>query len=178
MKFSLLFMALSAASAPPMPTHGLLTIENIDCISRQVSAEQAQEYFSMTAAGKELAAFDAVADKAKACQVKYDWSHIQTRNAFRIALMDGWLLQEGLIEKIEKLGDFKPFLDKFYVENVKPTGRHILQEAYLSGKVDKALTAEGYPEDKNLRELAYNYWEWRGTIWDIEDDFRNGKLRR
>lgn len=175
---TLLLLAMAANPQPAMPTDGLLTIENLNCVSSKVSADQAQAYFAMARKGKEVDAFESAKELTKSCQAQHGWSDMQTRNAFRISVADGWLLQEGLMAKIEKLGDFKPFLDKFYADNVKPTGRHILKEAFLSGKMDKELTAAGYPEDKELRELAYNYWEWRGALWGIEDDFRNGELRR
>ncbi len=175
---TLVFLAMAANPQPVMPTDGLLTIENLDCVSAKVSADQALAYFAMAGKGKEVDAFQSANALNTACQKQHGWSDIQTRSAFRISLMDGWLLKEGLLEKIEDLGDFKPFLDKFYTDNVKPSGRHILKDAFLSGKMDKALTAAGYPEDKELRELAYNYWEWRGALYSIEDDFRNGELRR
>lgn len=175
---TLLLLAMTTNLQPVMPTDGLLTIENLDCVRSKISADQAQTYFAMARKGKEVEAFESAEELTKGCQVEHGWSDIQTRNAFRVSLMDGWLLEEGLVEEIQALGDFKPFLDQYYKENVKPTGRHILKDVFLSGKMDKDLTAAGYPEDKELRELAYNYWEWRGTLWGIEEDFRNGELRR
>jgi len=174
----MLLLAMAANPQPAMPTEGLLTIENFDCISSQVSADQAQAYFAMASAGKEIEVFQSANELTKNCQMKHGWSDIQTRSAFRVSLMDGWLLQEGLMGEIQDLGDFKPFLDKFYKDNVKSSGRHTLKDAFLSGKMDKALTEMNHPEDKKLRELAYNYWEWRGALYSIEEDFRNGELRR
>lgn len=173
-----LLLAMAANPQPAMPTDGLLTIENLDCVSSKVSADQAQAYYALARKGQEVEAFESAQELTQSCQIEHEWSDIEARNAFRVSLMDGWLLEEGLVKKIQALGDFKPFLDKYYKENVKPTGRHILKDVFLSGKMDKDLTAAGYPEDKILRELAYNYWEWRGTLWGIEDDFRNGRLRR
>lgn len=178
MFFTLLLLAMTANPQPDVPTSGLLTIENLDCISSKVSADQAQIFFEMTSKGKEVEAFESVEKLAKICQMQHDWSDIETRNAFRVSLMDGWMREERLIEKIQALGDFKPFLDQYYTDNVSATGRHILEDVFLSGKMDKDLTAAGYPEDEELRELVYNYWEWRGTLYGIEEDFRNGELRR
>ncbi|MEP2104129.1 MAG: hypothetical protein ABJP02_13770 [Parasphingorhabdus sp.] len=178
MSFSLFLMAMVANPQPPLPTDGLLTVENLDCVSKKVSADQAQSYYAMARKGKEIDAFQSASTLTKACQAKYGWTDIQTRSAFRISMMDGWLLQEGLVGKIQALGDFKPFLDRYYRDNVKPTGRYMLEDVFLSGKMDKDLTAAGYPEDKELRELAYNYWEWRGALFGIEEDFRNGELRQ
>lgn len=175
---TLLLLAMTANPQPDMPTSGLLTIENLDCISSKVSVNQAQTFFEMTSKGKEVEAFESAEELTKSCQMEHGWSDIETRNAFRVSLMDGWMREERLIEKIQALGDFKPFLDKFYQENVKSIGRHMLEEAFQSGKMDKELTAMGYPEDKELRELVYNYWEWRGTLYGIQEDFRNGELRR
>lgn len=175
---TLLLLVMAAGPQSVMPTDGLLTLKNLDCVSNKVSADQAQAYFAMAKKGKEVEAFESAEELTKTCQSEHGWTDIQTQNAFRVSLMDGWLLEEGLIEKIQALGDFKPFLDKFYRENVKPNGRHILTEASRSGKMDKELTAAGYPEDEESRELAYHYWEWRGTLWGIEEDFRYGLLRR
>lgn len=61
---------------------------------------------------------------------------------------------------------------------MKPTGRYMLEDVFLSGKMDEDLTTAGYPKGKELRELAYNYWEWRGALFGIEEDFRNGELRQ
>ncbi|QTD56386.1 hypothetical protein [Parasphingorhabdus cellanae] len=178
MIFSAIFLAMAASPQTAMPTEGLLTIENLDCISSQVSADKAQTYAAMMRKGEEVEAFESVKELADSCQARNGWSDIQTRGAFRVVLMDGWMLEEGLMKQIQELGDFKPFLDQFYTDNVKSTGRHILKDAFLSGKMDKALSAKGYPEDQDLRELVYNYWEWRGTLYDIEEDFRNDELRR
>lgn len=175
---TLLLLAMATNPGPSLPTEGLLTIENLDCVSKKVSADQAQAYFAMARKGEEVDAFQSANKLTDNCQAEHGWTDIQTRSAFRISLMDGWLLQEGLIEKIQNLGDFKPFLDQYYRDNVKPTGRYMLEDVFLSGKMDKDLTAAGYPEDKELRELAYNYWEWRGALFGIEEDFRNGELRQ
>lgn len=175
---TILLLAMAANPQPAMPTDGLLTIEDFDCISSQVSADQAQAYFALARKGKEVEAFESANTLTKACQAEHGWSDIQTRSAFRISMMDGWMLGEGLIERIQALGDFKPFLDQYYKDNVSDTPRHILEDVFLSGKMDKDLTAAGYPEDKEIREWAYNYFEWRGTLWGIEDDFRNGELRQ
>lgn len=171
-------MAMVANPQPALPTDGLLTIENLDCVSKQVTADQAQSYYAMARKGKEIEAFQSASQLIESCQAKHGWTDIQTRSALRISMMDGWLLQEGLVEKIQALGDFKPFLDQYYRDNVKPTGRYMLEDVFLSGKMDEDLTAAGYPEDKKLRELAYNYWEWRGALFGIEEDFRNGELRQ
>ncbi len=175
---TLLLLAVIANPGPSLPTEGLLTIEYLDCVSKKVSTDQAQAYFAMARKGEEVDAFQSANKLTKNCQAEHGWTDIQTRSAFRISLMDGWLLQEGLIEKIQNLGDFKPFLDQYYRDNVKPTGRYMLEDVFLSGKMDKDLTEAGYPEDKELRELAYNYWEWRGALFGIEEDFRNGELRQ
>ncbi|WP_422344092.1 hypothetical protein [Parasphingorhabdus sp.] len=175
---ALFFLAMAANPQSAMPTEGLLTIENLDCVSKQVSAEQARDYFSMARKGKEIDAFLSAKTLTGDCQLEHGWSDVQTRSAFRISLMDGWLLQEGLVEKIQELGDFKPFLDQYYLDNVKPTGRYMLEDVFLSGKLDKDLSEAGYPEDKELRELVYNYWEWRGALFGIEQNFRNGELSK
>ncbi len=174
----LLSLAMAASSQPSLPTEGLLTIENLDCVSKKVSADQAQAYYAMARKGSEVEAFQSAGALTESCQTLHGWTDVQTRSAFRVSLMDGWLLQEGLIETIRNLGDFKPFLDQYYRDNVKPTGRYMLEDVFLSGKMDEDLTAAGYPEDKKLRELAYNYWEWRGALYGIEEDFRNGELRQ
>ena len=54
----------------------------------------------------------------------------------------------------------------------------MLEEVFQSGKMDKDLTAAGYPEHLEMREWVYNYFEWRGALRIIEDDFRNGELRQ
>ncbi len=169
---------MTANPEPLLPTAGLLTIENFDCVSKGVSADQAQAYFALARQGKEVDAFKSAKGLTEDCQAEHGWTDIQTRSAFRVSLMDGWIMQDGLVEKIQKLGDFKSFLDQYYSDNVKPTGRYMLEDVFLSGKMDKDLTAAGYPEDKELRELAYNYWEWRGALYGIEEDFRNGELRQ
>ncbi|MEL6876345.1 MAG: hypothetical protein AAGM33_12815, partial [Pseudomonadota bacterium] len=129
-------------------------------------------FFAMARLGKEEDAFSLAEKVAFRCQKTHQWNAATTRTAFRVAIMNGWLLQEGLLVKIAERGDFRTFLDSYYVENVQPEGRHILRHVYLSGKMDKDLTALGYPEDAESRELAYNYWEWRGALYDIEEEFR------
>jgi len=177
MSAALLFLAMIGSTAPVKPTAELLTVENLDCVSRKIAPGRAQVYFTMARKGNEKEAFQSAQSVVKACQNEHGWSDDQTRSAFRVSIMDGWLLQDRLIEKIEYLGDFKPFLDEYYIENVSSTGRHILEDVFLSGKMDADLTAAGYPENKEARELAYNYWEWRGALWDIEINFRDGSSR-
>ena len=172
-----LFM-LASAMPTQMPTQGLVTIEGFDCMSSKISSVQAQSYYSLVRGGKEAAAFASERELADACQAKHGWSDIQTRNAFRVSVMDGGALAEGLIERIQKLGDFKPSLDQYFEDNVKATGRQMLEDVFQSGKLDEDLTAIGYPEHPEMREWAYGYFEWRGALRNIEDDFRNGELRQ
>lgn len=178
MPFAFLILAIAANPQPMMPTLGSLAIENIDCMSSQISADQAPAYLAMASTGKEPEAFESEQELAMACQAEHSWSDIQARNAFRISIMDGWLLTDGLIENIQKMGNFKPWLDKYYDENVTATNRLMLKDAFRSGKMDRDLNTAGYPKDEEMRERAYQYFEWRGTLSDIEDDFRNEKLRR
>ncbi|CAO1652663.1 hypothetical protein [Parasphingorhabdus sp. NYA22] len=173
-----LLLAVVASAQPAMPTQGLLRIENFDCISSQIPIDRAQAYYAMMRKGTEIEAFEAEPHVTEACQVKHGWSDIQARNAFRVSLMDGWLLAEGLIENIQSLGDFKPWLDRYYEDNVGATGRQILEDVFLSGKMDRDLDAVGYPGDKKQREWVYDYFEWRGALRGIEDDFRFGELRQ
>lgn len=173
-----LLLAVVASAPPAMPTQGLLRIENIDCISSQIPVDRAQSYFAMTIKGKEFEAFESEHDITNACQAEYGWSDLQSRNAFRISLMDGWLLAEGLIGNIQSLGDFKPWLDRYYEDNVGATGRQILEDVFLSGKMDRDLDAAGYPGDKKQRQWVYDYFEWRGALRGIEDDFCFGELRQ
>tara|TARA_R110002033_G_scaffold37063_2_gene75808 strand:- start:1083 stop:1631 length:549 start_codon:yes stop_codon:yes gene_type:complete len=179
---SLLLLSMAAGSLPAKPTQGLLTIENFDCISSQISADQAQTYYAKAREGEETEAFESERDISKACQIRHGWSDIQTRNAFRVSIMDGWLLDEGLIEKIQDLGDFRSWLDRYYDDNVSIPGRSEvdsgLKASYLSGKLDEDLTGAGYPEDRNMREWVYGYFEWRDGLRGIEDDFRRGQLRQ
>ncbi|VWX56986.1 hypothetical protein [Sphingorhabdus sp. 109] len=174
----LLLLSIAVMPQEGRPTDGLLRIENLDCVSSNIPADKAQIYYDMTRDGRERDAFLAAGEATRPCQQAHQWTDLETRNAFRVALMDGWLLHENLIEKIRNLGDFMPFLDKFYTDNAAPDGRHLLEAAYRSGKVDRELTEAGYPEDPELRRLAHDYWEWRGTLRMIEDDFRNGILGR
>ncbi|MFK7842065.1 MAG: hypothetical protein AB8B54_07360 [Sphingorhabdus sp.] len=178
MLFSFLILAIAANPQQSMPTQGLLATENIDCMSSQISAEQAQDHYALASAGKEIEAYNSVQDFVKACRAKYGWSDIQTRNAFRVSIMDGWMLTDGLIENIQKLGDFKPWLDEYYDRNVLATEQQMLKDIFHSGKMDEDLSAAGYPAADEMREWAYQYFEWRGTLAGIEDDFRNGRLRR
>jgi hypothetical protein len=173
-----LLLAVVASAPPAMPTQGLMWIENIDCISSQIPSDRAQSYFAMTIKGKEVEAFESEQDITNACQAEYGWSDLQSRNAFRISLMDGWLLAEGLIENIQSLGDFKPWLDRYYEDNVGATGRQILEDVFLSGKMDRDLDAAGYPGDEKQRQWVYDYFEWRGALRGIEDDFCFGELRQ
>lgn len=173
-----LLLAVVASAPPAMPTQGLLRIENIDCISSQIPVDRAQSYFAMTIKGKEVEAFESEQDITNACQAEYGWSDLQSRNAFRISLMDGWLLAEGLIGNIQSLGDFKPWLDRYYEDNVGATGRQILEDVFLSGKMDRDLDAAGYPGDEKQRQWVYDYFEWRGALRGIEDDFCFGELRQ
>ena len=179
---SLLLVAIAASSQPAKPTQGLLTIEHLDCISSQISADQAQAYYAMTRDGGEAEAFGAEQDLSKACQIEHGWSDIETRNAFRISIMDGWLLDEGLIASIQSLGDYRSWLDRYYDDKVglpgKPKLENGLEDIFLSGKLDADLTAAGYPEDRKTREWVYGYFEWRDSLRGIEDDFRHGELRQ
>lgn len=178
MLLTVLLLATVANPQPAMPTQGLLTIEGFDCISSQIPADRAKVHYAMVRAGKEVDAFETERDLAEACQAEHSWSDIQTRGAFRISAMDGWALEEGVIEKIQNLGNFKPFLDQYYADNVGTSGRQILEDVYQSGKMDKDLTAAGYPEHAEMRKWVYDYFEWRGALRAIEDDFRSGELRR
>lgn len=105
----LLILAAAANPQQPSPTTGLLTIENLDCVSQKISNDQAQAYYAMARNGKEVDAFQSAKLITEGCKVEHGWTDIQTRSAFRVSLMDGWLLQEGLVEKIQDLGDFKPY---------------------------------------------------------------------
>ena len=174
---TVLFM-LASAIPTHLPSQGLLTIEGFDCISSQISPEQAQAYYEFVRRGRESEAFASERELTDACQAKHGWSDIQTRNAFRVSVMDGGVLAERLIERIQELGDFKPFLDQYYEDHVTATERQMLEDIFQSGKLDKDLTAMGYPEHPDMREWAYGYFEWRGALRNIEDDFRNGELRR
>ncbi|WP_339824578.1 hypothetical protein [uncultured Parasphingorhabdus sp.] len=175
---AILLLVTAANPQAAMPTQGLLTIEGLDCISSQIPADRARGHYAMVRAGKETDAFESERILAEACQAEHGWSDIQARNAFRLSVMDGGALEEGLIDRIQNLGDFKPFLDQYYVDNVSETGRRMLEEVFQSGKMDKDLTAAGYPEHLEMREWVYNYFEWRGALRIIEDDFRNGELRQ
>ncbi|WP_159437095.1 hypothetical protein [Parasphingorhabdus marina] len=167
-------LALAASPAEERPTAGILTVPHIDCISRQVSPADSRNWFNMARSGRETDAFVMAESPAMRCRKDHGWTQAQTRTAFRVALMDGWMREDGLISKIRKIGDFRDFLDSYYADNVKPDGRHILEHLFVSGKMDRDLTAEGYPADPESRELAYNYWEWRGALWDLEEEFRKG----
>ena len=161
-----------------MPTEGLLTVEGFDCISSQIPPDQSRAYFAMVRAGKEAEAFESKRNLAETCQVEHGWSDIQTLGAFRISVMDGWALEAGLIKRIQNLGNFKPFLDQYYTDNVSATGRQILEDHFQSGKMDRDLTAAGYPERAEMREWVYDYFEWRSALRGIEDDFHDGELRQ
>ena len=176
--FSTLLLFAAAGLQSMMPSHGLLTIEGLDCISSQILADRAQAHYALARRGREGEAFEKERSLAEKCQAEHRWSDIQTRNAFRISVMDGWLLEEGLIERIRNLGDFKPFLDQYYADNVSATGRQMLEDVFQSGKMDKDLTAAGYPEQAEMREWVHDYFEWRATLRGIEDDFHNGELRQ
>lgn len=169
---SLIFLTAAATATVELPTDGIMTAPNVDCISKAVSPAESRNFFAMARSGKEEDAFSLAEKVASRCQKTHGWSAATTRAAFRVAIMNGWLLEEGLLDRIAERGDFRPFLDSYYVENVKPDGRHILEDVFLSGKMDRDLTAQGYPEDTESRELAYNYWEWRGALYDIEEEFR------
>jgi hypothetical protein len=178
MFLTVLLLAVVANPQPAKPTQGLLTIEGLDCISSQIAAVRAKVHYAMVRAGKEAEAFETERGLAEACQAEHKWSDIQTRGAFRISAIDGWALEEGVIGKIRNLGDFKRFLDQYYVDNVSTSGRQILEDIFQSGKMDQDLTAAGYPEQAEMRKWVYDYFEWRGALRAIEDDSRSGELRR
>ena len=170
----LMALALAVSPTGERPTAGIVTVPHIDCISRQVSPADSRNWFNMARSGGEKDAFAMAESSAMRCRKEHGWTEAQTRAAFRVTLMDGWMLQDGLISKIQKIGDFRGFLDRYYADNVKLDGRHILEDLFISGEMDRDLTAEGYPTDRESRELAYNYWEWRGALWDLEEEFRKG----
>jgi hypothetical protein len=169
-------MMILASALPANSTAGLLKVDNIDCISDQIPVEQAQTYYDMVRQGLEAEAFRKAGMQAGNCQKIHGWSDIQIKNAFRIAILNGWIAET--VKQIEQQGDYKPLLDAYFDEHAGSGDRHILDRRLAEGKLTADLAGLGYPDSPEMTELAFAYWEWRYTVMDVEEDFLAGRLRK
>lgn len=176
MPVSSIVTAILASALPANSTEGLLKVENIDCISHQISVEKAKVFYDLVRKGSETEAFEKVNEQASSCQKTHDWSDIQTRNAFRIAVLNGWIAET--VKQLQQHGDFKPVLDEYFDNHAGAGDRHVLDKRLAEGKLTADLTDLGYPDRTEMMELAFAYWEWRYTVMDVEEDFLAGRLRK
>ncbi|MEO9469347.1 hypothetical protein [Parasphingorhabdus sp.] len=175
--FAILLASAALASAlPANSTAGLLRVDNIDCISNQIPVEKAKALYDIVRQGMESEAFNEIDEIATGCQKRHAWTEFQTKNAFRIAILNGWIAET--VKQIKQHGDYRPLLDVYFDKHAGGGDRHILDRRLAEGKLNVDLAKLGYPESSQMMELAFAYWEWRYTLMDVEEDFLAGRLRK